>query len=344
MRLSLLPRLACPVCGGDLKFAALDHYPREHEDVETATLACKSCERTYPVRGGVPRLRPPDDVPADAAKTRESFGWEWLRYPGSRPGDEAVFLEETMIPREEFQGKLVLDAGCGMGRYSAVARSLGAEVIAVDMSDSLIRVAEAARNDPGLHPVEGDLLRPPLKKGLFDLAYSQGVLHHTADTHAAFRAVAALVKPAGLLSVWLYGKAGRYAEFETNPIRPDREWIVQHRRLAWWIVLIRHVVSDLVRVFTTRLPVPVTYALCYPLTVLGLVPGLKYLTFSVDPDFQARLIENFDWISPPYQWHHTKEELARWYAEEGFTVLRLLPHGLVPKPGAVGKKASRASA
>ncbi|MDE2511871.1 MAG: methyltransferase domain-containing protein [Elusimicrobia bacterium] len=338
MRLNLLQWLACPTCGGDLKFAALDKYPHPGADIRTATLACAACNVQFPVRDGIPRLRPPAAVPADAAKTRESFGWEWLRYPGSRPGDEEIFLEETMIPREAFAGKLVLDAGCGMGRYSAVASALGAEVVAVDMSDSLIRVAEAAEKNPRLHPVEGDLLHPPFKKKLFDAAYSQGVLHHTSDTRAAFKAVAALVKPEGLLSVWLYGKAGRFAEFATNPIRPDRAWILDDRRLAWSIVLIRHIVSDFVRFFTTRLPIPVVYALCYPLTVLGAVPGIKYLTFSVDPDFQARLIENFDWISPPYQWHHTKEELSRWYAEEGFTVLELLPHGLVPKPGALGRK------
>ncbi|HXS99155.1 MAG TPA: methyltransferase domain-containing protein [Elusimicrobiota bacterium] len=337
MKLALLSLLACPVDGADLKFASLDRDPR-HGDVEEGALACTRCGLQYPIRGGIPRLRPPDDVPADAKKTRESFGWEWLRYPGSREIDKPTFLEETMIPPEAFAGKLVLDAGCGMGRYSAVALGLGAEVVAVDMSDSLIRVAAAAREYPKLHAVEADLLRPPFKKGIFDLAYSQGVLHHTADTRAAFRAVAALVKPGGLLAVWLYGKAGRFRDFATNPIRPERQWIVEHRRLAWWVVLLRHCFSDLVRLFTTRLPVLVTYALCYPLTVLGAVPGIKYLTFSVDPDFQARLIENFDWISPPYQWHHTKEELTAWYEQAGFTVLSLLPHGLVPKPGALGKK------
>ena len=338
MRLSLLPRLACPECGGELRFAALERLPRPDDDVQSGRLACAACGAEYPIEEGIPRLRPARRLGRAAEKTRESFGWEWLRYPGSRPGDRAVFLEETMIPPEEFAGKLVLDAGCGMGRYSAVALSLGAEVVAVDMSESLIRVAEAAKTNPKLHPVEGDLLRPPLRKGAFDVVYSQGVLHHTADTRAAFKAVAALVKPRGLLSVWLYGKAGRYAEFASNPLRDDRAWIARHRRLAWWIVLLRHAFSDFVRAFTTRLPVPVTYALCYPLTWLGAVPVLKYLTFSVDPDFRARLIENFDWISPPYQWHHTKEELMRWYEDEGFTVLKLLPHGLVPKPGAAGRR------
>lgn len=341
MRLTLLPLLACPECGGGLKFAALDSYPREDQRIEEGTLACESCTAEYPVRDGVPRLRPREQVSGRTDKTRESFGWEWLRYPGSLPEDREIYLEETMFPPAELSGKLVLDAGCGMGRYAAVARSLGAEVVAADMSESLQRVAEAARNDPKLHPVECDLLRPPFKKGIFDAAYSQGVLHHTADTRAAFKAVAALVKPRGLLAVWLYGRAGRFKDFATNPLKPGREWIARRRRLAWWIVLVRHVLSDLLRVFTTRLPVPVVYALCYPLTWAGAVPGLKWLTYSVHPDFRVRLIENFDWISPPHQWHHTKEELTRWYDEEGFTVLRVLPHGLVPKPGALGRRNAR---
>ena len=341
MKLSLLSILACPVCGGDLKFAVLETYPRHNEDVEEATLACKDCALEFPVVAGIPRLRPPEPVARATAKTRDAFGWEWLRYPGSLPGDKETFLEETLLPPHEFAGKLVLDAGCGMGRYSAVALSLGAEVVAVDMSESLQRVAELAKTQAKLHPVEADLLHPPFKKGVFDVAYSQGVLHHTADTRAAFKAVAALVKPRGLLSVWLYGKAGRFADFATNPLKADRAWIARHRRLAWSVVLARHVLSDFVRVFTTRMPVSVVYALCHPLTWLGVVPGVKWLTYSVDPRYRVRLIENFDWISPPYQWHHTKEELLQWYADEGYSVLNVLPHGLVPKPGALGRKNGR---
>ncbi len=340
MKLSLLGILACPVCGGDLACAELEADARRDAAIEETTLACKRCARKYPVVGGVPRLRPPNPVARAAAKTREAFGWEWLRYPGSLPGDKDVFLEETMLTPSVFAGKLVLDAGCGMGRYSAVALSLGAEVVAVDLSESLERVVARAQDQPKLHPVEADLLHPPFKKGVFDVVYSQGVLHHTADTRAAFAAVAALVKPSGLLSVWLYGKAGRYRDFASNPLKSGRGWVARHRRAAWALVLLRHAVSDFVRAFTTRMPVPVVYALCYPLTWLGFVPGLKWFTYSVDPRYRVRLIENFDWISPPYQWHHTKEELLRWYAAEGFSVVSVLPHGLVPKPGVLGRKNS----
>jgi hypothetical protein len=121
-------------------------------------------------------------------------------------------------------------------------------------------------------------------------------------------------------------------------LREGRAWIKEHRRLAWGIVGARHCVSDAVRFVTTRWPNRLVYALCWPMAVLGAVPGLKYLTFSVDPDFKARVIENFDWIAPPHQSHHTKEELAGWYKEAGFSVEKILPHGLVPKPGILGRK------
>lgn len=337
MKLELLRWLASPCCAAELRFAALEALPKPGVELEEGALACSACGGEYPIEAGVPRLA---GTPGDSrvAKTRDAFAWEWKRYPGSREEDERIFLEESQLSPADFKDKLVLDAGCGMGRYSLVALSFGAEVVALDLSDSLLRLAEQAARWPKLHVVQGDLLRPPLKKAVFDVVYSHGVLHHTADTRAAFHQVAALVKPGGRLNVWLYGKAGRYADFATNPLREGRGWVAENRRLAWLIVGLRHWVSDFVRLFTTRLPVPVTYALCYPLTMLGAVPGLKYLTFSVHPDFRVRLIENFDWVSPPFQYHHTKEELSGWYREAGFNVLKILPHGLVPKPGILGRK------
>ena len=334
MKRSLLSLLASPCCGADLRedpSGVADH-------IEEGTLRCVSCGRSYPVRDGIPRLLPPSQSDARVAKTRESFAWEWSRYPGALDEDQPVFLEEVQLPPAEFKGKRVLDAGCGMGRYSLVAMSFGAEVVAFDLSDALNRMAEPQRQWPGLHVVQGDLLRMPFKPGIFDIVYSHGVLHHTHSTRAAFKGVVRLLKSGVRLSVWLYGKAGRYGEFSTNPLRPGREWVGKHRFLAWLVVGARHWVSDILRFFTVPLPLSFTYALSYPLAFIGGLPGLKYLTFSAHPDFRVRVHENFDWLSPPFQYHHTKEELCSWCGEEGVEVQKILPHGLVPKPGILGRK------
>jgi SAM-dependent methyltransferase len=341
---SLLALLRCPRprCGKELRFVSLEKLPlgESHDVVEEGQLACSECAARYGVHDGVPRLASPE-LEADARATRDAFAFEWARYPGSLPEDEKILLEEAQLPASEFAGKKVLDAGCGMGRYSIVALSFGAEVVGLDLSDSLLRLAAVAPDWPKLHVVQGDLLSVPLKREQFDLVYSHGVLHHTADTHEAFRQVAELVKPGGYLSVWLYGKAGRFKEFRTNPLRADRGFVARHRLLCWFIVGLRHFFSDFVRVFTTRLPMRLTYLFCYLLAFLGAIPLIKYLTFSVHPKFMVRVIENFDWISPPYQWHHTKEELMEWFEEEGFEVVKVLPHGLVPKPGVLGRRKPR---
>ena len=275
MKLSLLGILACPACSGELKFAVLESYPRHDADVDEATLVCKLCAQEYAVVSGVPRLRLPAVVQERGSALRGASD------QGSLPGDKEMFLEETMLPSHELSGKLTLDAGCGAGRYSAVALSLDAEVVAVDLWESLEQVITLARTQPKLHAVDGDMRHPPFKKGVFDVVYSRGTLHQADDVRAAFHALASLVKPRGYLSVWLYGKAGPYVGFASNPVKPGFEWVVRYRRLAWWIVLL---------------------------------------------------------VTPFYRRRHTKEELLNWYAEEGFLVQKILPHGLIPKPGALGRK------
>jgi len=338
VRSTLLSLLACPDCGGALRFASATQAPPEGAWLEEGKLTCEGCAREFPIERGIPRLYPKGSVEAGVRRTQTSFAWEWTRYPGALSEDRTIYLEETQLSPDAFAGKLALDAGCGMGRYARVARSLGASVIAFDLSDSILRLVDQARTDPELHLAQGDLIHPPFKPGVFDIVYSQGVLHHTTSTEQAFLRVAPLAKCGGFVSFWVYGSPGSWKSFSTNPLRSGRRWLKSILPLVWLIVWARRIFSDSLRLVTTRLPVPVLYALCYPITALGVVPGLKYLTFSVHPDFKVRLIENFDWLAPPYQFKHTKEELTDWCRKAGVEIISRLPHGVVPKPGVLGRK------
>lgn len=317
--------LVCPVCSSPLK-------------LKTGGRHCAHCDRNYTTIDGVPCMLAETKLDKSSELTKERFSWEWQRYPGSLEEDRVVFLEETQIPAEQWRGKIALDVGCGMGRYSLVALSLGAEVVAFDLSEALFRLKDAARRESKLHLIQGDILRPPFAKGYFDIVFSQGVLHHTPSTENAFRRIAALVRSGGFLSIWVYGRPGTLGQFLRNPLRPGRGWLRPLLPLLWIVVWIRRVISDLLRVVTTRLPTRMLYALCFPLAALGAVPLIKYLTFSAHPDFRVRVHENFDWLAPPFQFKHTFDEVRGWFESEGFTDLRMLAHGVIPKIGIVGRK------
>ena len=362
MNRSFLDIPACPDCGSPLAPSVLKEEKFREPEIWEGLLLCRKCVKSYPVVEGIPRFVPnaerlfpgffekypeaskmfpaasQDDFIKVHGSTQERFGAEWMKYPGPMAEDRDVFLAETQIPAKDWEGMKVLDGGCGMGRYSRVAHGLGAGVTALDLSPALIRLQDLAKESERMNLVQGNLMRPPFRKEVFDIVYSVGVIHHTPSARETFGQLARLVKPQGRLSVWVYGAPGKFKDFKTNPLRAGREGLKDIIFWVWLTVCVREFLSDTLRLFTVRMPHDLLYALCYPLAALGKVPGVKYLTFSVHPLWRVRLQENFDWLTPPYQSHHTKEELAEWFRENGFEPQKTLPHGFVPKPGILGRK------
>jgi SAM-dependent methyltransferase len=259
-------------------------------------LHCGACRAAFPVVGGIPRLAGENYV--------ASFGRQWNRYEVARPEeDEFIFRVKTGVSASDLAGQLVLDAGCGGGRYARLVGLNGARVVGVDLSDAVLKAAELCAGLPDVSIVQADLLNLPLAEATFDMAYSIGVLHHSPDPRKAFAQVARCVKPGGRLSVWLYRK---------NTI--VQEWI-----------------NSAMRVVTTRMPARVLEPLCAGMGALGSVPVLnqtmnKLVNFSNHPDWTLRVCDNFDWYAPRYQSHHTLEELTQWFREEGFTdIVELMP-------------------
>jgi SAM-dependent methyltransferase len=247
--------------------------------------------------GGIPRLA------GDSHAYAASFGRQWNRYDVGRPEeDEATFRVKTGIAAEELRGRLVLDAGCGGGRYARCAGRHGALVLGVDLSSAVEKAGALCAELPDVVIAQADLLELPIVEEAFDLVYSIGVLHHTPDPRRAFAQIARRVKPGGRLAVWLYRR-------NTLP----QEWLNQG-----------------LRSITTRIPAPVLEPLCAGLGALGGIPLLnrslnKLVNFSNHPDWTLRVCDNFDWYAPRYQSHHTLEELKRWFSEEGFVDLVELP-------------------
>jgi SAM-dependent methyltransferase len=54
-----------------------------------------------------------------------------------------------------------------------------------------------------------NLFRPPFRPEVFDLVFSNGVLHHTGDPRKGFESISRLVKPGGYIVIGLYNHIGR---------------------------------------------------------------------------------------------------------------------------------------
>ncbi len=285
--------LVCPTCGAGLPAAGT---------WGSEGVACPGCTARFPLVKGVLRFVSDDSY-------SRSFSYEWERHPqtlvddGKRTASERG-LRRMLLTPELVAGRRVLDAGCGTGRLSEVLARWGAEIVAVDLSQS---VDVARTNLKGQHDatiIQADILRLPFPPDTFDMILSWGVLHHTPDCRAAFRALCRLLRPGGTIAIWVYGKS-----------RSSRQRM-----------------SDAYRRVTVRLPHPLLYGLCFlavPLYYVYKVPLLGnllrvLLPMSRQPDARERVLETFDAYSPRYQSTHTFPEVHGWFVEAGLTDIRIL--------------------
>jgi len=306
MKEALLADLSCPVSSEPLRLDA-----DLGDDVEAGELICTGCGLRWQVRGGIPRLVPPD-IAAQQRETARAFGWQWQHFSEMHPEFEAQFLDWLHpIGPDFFQGKRVLDAGCGTGRHAYFSASYGArEVVALDLSDAVETARRNLVQFENVHVVQGDLLRPPLRTpaegGGFDFVYSIGVLHHLPDPHLGFRSLLRFVRPGGTIAVWVYGH-------ENNGF-------------------VRNVVEPLRRL-STKVPPPILRGLAWPLAVgfHGAAKGVyrpmsqrgagralplnEYMTSVGAFSFRQNYGIVFDQLVAPTAAYIKGPELERWFYE-----------------------------
>ena len=293
MHVDILPLLACPECGGELTFDG----DAPSGAAESGRLVCAG-QHAYPIVGGVPRFVQ-HALDADQARTRDSFGYEWTElYPQhgqserEREIERRVFLEYTRTLPSDFRGKLVLDAGCGNGRYAKFTNEWGARVVAVDISSAVDVAATNLAGRDRVDVIQADLFRLPFRNGVFDMAYSVGVLHHTPDAGGAFASVAMAVKPGGSFSIFVHAR-GNSVLYRSNLF---------------------------LRRFTSKASYKTTWRFSRVLTALGRL--LDRIPFAGPMGgivlrqifyFSSDQHNNFDHYSAGFTSFHTRDEVEGWY-------------------------------
>jgi SAM-dependent methyltransferase len=307
MHLRALDIIACPACSGRLSLSeGAETAPDGH--VMEGVLECAGCDDRFAVAGGVPRLA--ESLPEDArSRTAASFGYEWNRWPrfgwepGEVEGESPTFDKKTLLSADELDGKLVLEAGCGNGRYVNQAQRRGAEVVGMDLSSAVDAAFANTREMPNVHIVQGNIFRPPFADETFDVMYTIGVLMHTGDAHQAFNALWPKVKGDGIATIHIYKKGTRVYEWVDATLRKrtvdwDREKLLRF--------------SDRGAKFADFLG---PYALGWFNSVMRL---------------QAHPSIVYDWYATEIATHHTYPEVREWFSDAG---VRIVADNDRPRPG-----------
>lgn len=247
---------ACPKCRSGLE-AAVD------------SVRCIACGSNYPIESGIPLLfqfheedtRPVTEVVKSFYETNPFPNYDLVddRDSLQRKANAGTFarLLNEQIPA----GALVLEVGCGTGQLTNfLGMGWNRKVFGADLCLNSLKLAETFRASQSIRNakfVQMNLFRPAFAEGAFDVVISNGVLHHTGNTRAAFESIVRLLAPNGLILIGLYNRIGRVttslrgavfralgesAHFLDNHLR--RKHYTSARKRAWYMDQYEHPWED----------------------------------------------------------------------------------------------------
>ena len=132
---------------------------------------------------------------------RRFFGASVLP-PSSRPFG-------AILAPEMLAGKTVLEIGVGMGSHAQLIAGAAARFVGIDLSSPAV-AAPSRRlrifGAPGA-VLQMDAERLAFPDATFDLVWSWGVIHHSANTRGALEEIRRVLKPAGRALLMVYHRA-----------------------------------------------------------------------------------------------------------------------------------------
>ena len=281
----------------------------------------------YRITNGIPRFVENEGYSAN-------FGWQWkkwakVQYESENVGrpmegwTDNMFFKATQFGRASLEGKLILDIGCGGGRFGDRVIANGGKLVALDYSEA-VDVARDYLFDlaPDTLFVQGDALNLPLADGVFDDAYSIGVLHHTPDPSQGVAEAHRILKPGGTFALSVYPKGGYYGWPNVTLWRTIFNAIPEKIRFK---AALRY--SEIL--CTTLQPIanfwrPLTY------------PIRAFLPTVYLADLRWSILDTFDSLTTSFQSTHTFPEARLWFTNSGYSSVIEGPWGCNPIGGKTG--------
>lgn len=319
MRENILKYLACPDCNEGLELQV--NPPKDSTGhIIKGELTCTNCKTTYPIIDGIPFFCT-KDIDSIVDLNRNNFASEWNYFTSiMSPKNEALAKGELdsyfhpLITYKDLDGKIILDGGCGGGRFTYIVskETRAKEIFAIDLSNAVFTAFNNTKHFNNVTIIQADITKLPFKKEkIFDFIYSVGVLHHLLDPEKGFNSLVNNLKPDGNIFVWVYGKEGNLLYITlADPIR---------------------------KAITSKLPFKVNLALSfiisailwsiiwliyYPLNLMlgekiscKMLPLTEYFNFFRKRGFKDFWRTVFDKMVPTISYYISKDEFTNWFTK-----------------------------
>ncbi len=129
----------------------------------------------------------------------------FVYYDQIKKTDNELFVS-GIFNFDQYSGQKILDIGCGYGWFVKEFAKNGGVVTGIDLSPSAVELTNKMLN---YHRLAADIQEAnaeqlPFTDDTFDFVFSNGVLHHTPDTHQAVNEAWRVLKPGGRALISLY--------------------------------------------------------------------------------------------------------------------------------------------
>lgn len=274
---NLVEILKCLNCNGSFR-------------TQANNLVCRKCKQRFPVKKGIPVI-----FSSCSRMASEKFVQTFYnQFPYNIDANENYSKENLpvgQLPEYLFKNvhknQIIIDVGCGVGRYLRVLRYLDCSPIGVDQSYQTLFEVKSEMKDVEL--LNASNLNLPLKDNFGDWIISAGAIHHTGDTRKAFEELVRICKPNGRIYLMVYRKWSNY-------------------------YLIYSTVGSLLRLIYFSIPLGKMFSRQVLMPLFNLVDNLvnkKGRTLNKSISLYA------DYFLQPIATFHTNEQLAGWCKEEG---------------------------
>lgn len=311
MNLRSLEWLRCVGCGAPLRVET-GPPARNNGSITEGQLICSSCGRVFPIVRSMPRFVASEDY-------AYSWGYQWNHFDkmqlDSHSGNNLSrerFFATTQWPAR-MEGQAILEAGCGMGRFTQVALETGAEIFSFDLSSSVEANFRNNGDSDRVHIFQASIYEIPLRKESFDKIFCMGVLQYCPDVRSAFMSLVPFLRPGGEIVVDCYEK-------HTGLFPPLKYWV---RPLLTWMgpegvhKFLSRAVPPAFHFKKALYKVPWIGKPLGSLIPIGPVSHAPRLNFTDEELIQVKIMSALGWYSPVCDNPQTKETVRQWFTEAG---------------------------